>query len=349
MIMALNGIDISSWEGNIDTAAVPADFIIVKRTQGTRLCNNYFSAQIGGAQRSGKLLGIYHYAEGGNATAEADAFVNSVQDYIGKAILCLDWEGQDNPTFNTGRDNAWCKEFCKRVIERTGVHPLIYTSAAFIGLVSSAARDCNCGLWIAQYASMDNIYGYQANPWNEGAYECAIRQYTSGLRLSGYSGNLDGNKFYGDKAAWQAYAKASGAAPKAGKSVAALAQEVLDGKWGNGDDRKNRLTAAGYDYGAVQDKVNELCSKKSVATLAKEVLEGKWGNGDDRKKRLEAAGYSYSAVQDAVNKLCSQKSVDELAREVINGQWGNGSERRQRLTAAGYDYDAVQKRVNQLV
>ena len=42
------------------------------------------------------------------------------------------------------------------------------------------------------------------------------------------------------------------------KTVAELAQEVIDGKWGNGDDRKNRLTAAGHDYAAVQAKVNAL-------------------------------------------------------------------------------------------
>jgi len=42
------------------------------------------------------------------------------------------------------------------------------------------------------------------------------------------------------------------------KTVEELAKEVIDGKWGNGDDRKNRLTAAGYDYSAVQAKVNEL-------------------------------------------------------------------------------------------
>ena len=46
--------------------------------------------------------------------------------------------------------------------------------------------------------------------------------------------------------------------PTTKKAVAELAQEVIDGKWGNGDDRKNRLTAAGYDYAAVQAKVNAL-------------------------------------------------------------------------------------------
>ena len=42
------------------------------------------------------------------------------------------------------------------------------------------------------------------------------------------------------------------------KSVETIAKEVIAGKWGNGADRKARLTAAGYDYAAVQKKVNEL-------------------------------------------------------------------------------------------
>lgn len=42
------------------------------------------------------------------------------------------------------------------------------------------------------------------------------------------------------------------------KSVDELAREVIQGLWGNGQDRKNRLQAAGYDYNAVQKRVNEL-------------------------------------------------------------------------------------------
>ena len=42
------------------------------------------------------------------------------------------------------------------------------------------------------------------------------------------------------------------------KSIDAIAREVIRGDWGNGDERKQKLTAAGYDYSAVQKKVNEL-------------------------------------------------------------------------------------------
>ena len=42
------------------------------------------------------------------------------------------------------------------------------------------------------------------------------------------------------------------------KSVAAVAKEVIAGKWGNGKERKNRLEAAGYNYNEVQAKVNAM-------------------------------------------------------------------------------------------
>ena len=145
------------------------------------------------------------------------------------------------------------------------------------------------------------------------------------------------------------------------KSVDTIAKEVIQGLWGNGDDRKNRLTSAGYDYNAVQKRVNQMLKgqtttvpKKSVDELAKEVINGKWGNGDARKKALTDAGYDYNAVQQKVNQLLSAstsnlKSIDTIAKEVIQGKWGNGEARKQALTKAGYDYNAVQKRVNQML
>ena len=91
------------------------------------------------------------------------------------------------------------------------------------------------------------------------------------------------------------------------KRVDAVAKEVIARSWGNGEDRKKRLQAAGYDYQAVQAKVNELVketgNKKSVDVIAREVVAGKWGNGEARKKKLQAAGYDYAAVQKRVNEL----------------------------------------------
>ena len=65
------------------------------------------------------------------------------------------------------------------------------------------------------------------------------------------------------------------------KTIEELAKEVIAGKWGNGEDRKQRLTAAGYNYSLIQAKVNELMgakttvSSKSIDELAQEVIQGK--------------------------------------------------------------------------
>lgn len=50
----------------------------------------------------------------------------------------------------------------------------------------------------------------------------------------------------------------AGSPAPAKKSIDEVAREALRGDWGNGDDRKRRLTEAGYDYTAVQNKVNQL-------------------------------------------------------------------------------------------
>lgn len=144
------------------------------------------------------------------------------------------------------------------------------------------------------------------------------------------------------------------------KSVDEIAKEVIRGEWGNGSDRRARIESAGYDYDAVQDRVNEILEgtpstpKKSIDELAQEVIRGDWGNGSDRRKALESAGYDYDAVQNRVNELSegskpALKSIDEVAKEVIRGDWGNGAERTKKLKAAGYDAKAVQNRVNELL
>ena len=90
------------------------------------------------------------------------------------------------------------------------------------------------------------------------------------------------------------------------KSNEEIAREVIAGKWGNGDDRKNRLTHAGYNYNVIQLLVNSMfkpTSIKSNEEVAREVIAGKWGNGYERKTRIKKAGYDYTAIQAIVNRL----------------------------------------------
>lgn len=212
--MTMNGIDVSNWQSGINLAAVPADFVIMKATQGTNYISPDCDRQYQQAKKAGRLLGVYHYVAGGNAIAEADYFVNNIKGYIGEAILAIDWEAEQNGAWG---NEAYLEQLVRRVIERTGVKPLIYSMASRYAQVATVAKKLDCGLWIAQYASNDPT-GYQAHPWNEGAYACAIRQYTSAGRLPGYGGSLDLNIAYMDRNAWMKYAAKSGSKPAAAPS-----------------------------------------------------------------------------------------------------------------------------------
>ncbi|MCL2323885.1 MAG: hypothetical protein FWC47_17485 [Oscillospiraceae bacterium] len=88
-----------------------------------------------------------------------------------------------------------------------------------------------------------------------------------------------------------------------------IANEVIQGKWGNDPERSNKLIAAGYDPKAIQALVNQklqgtasASSKKSDDEIANEVIQGKWGNEPDRSNRLRAAGYDPRTIQALVNQ-----------------------------------------------
>lgn len=206
----MRGVDVSNWQCDINTYALDADFVVVGTTWGTggfnNMCltngvNQAANYQLGRAVDSGKSIGVYHYAMGNDARREADFYIDNVAGYVGRAVLALDWESQDNPQFGNG---AWVDAWVQRVYERTHVWPVIYLQASALGQLSGYARE-HCGVWVAQYASMA-VTGYQETPWLYGAYGEAMRQYTSNGYVSGYVGRLDLNYFRGERRQWAAYA-----------------------------------------------------------------------------------------------------------------------------------------------
>lgn len=96
--------------------------------------------------------------------------------------------------------------------------------------------------------------------------------------------------------------------PSAKKSVDEVAKEVIRGEWGNGDERYNRLTNAGYNYNEVQAKVNELLNSNKptpaptpsvdILDLVRKTIRGDFGNGEARRKALDS---NYDEVQRQVN------------------------------------------------
>lgn len=279
--MTMNGIDISKWQSGIDLSAVKADFVIVKATEGIGYVDKSCDAFFQKALSLGKKLGFYHFARPTNdAVREADFFYSNCRGYFGKGIPILDWESG-----NTS-DVEWAKGWLDRVYQLSGVKPVIYMSESVVNAYDwSSVANADYGLWVAKYR--DNNPDYNYSMVNAGSrprvkwwkFYC-MWQWTSSGRLNGYNGNLDCDVFYGDQSTWDAYVGKSTSVAKpqpkpASKTTAQLAEEVIAGQWGNGTDRKKRLTDAGYNYDAVQKVVNQkMAAKKQTAHVYYVVKRG---------------------------------------------------------------------------
>ena len=199
----LRVVDVASHQAGIVTGALDCDAVICKATEGTGYVNPYCDEHYQSAKAAGKLLGVYHYASGGNPEAEAEFFINNVRGYLYEAILVLDWESGDNAAWG---DSSWVARFCAHIVALTGINPMIYVQR-------SAANQCvglgDYGIWLAEYPD------YAARGWD--AYyppnysgDYAMHQFTSSGDISGWSGPLDLSLFFGDENAWKAYAGATG-------------------------------------------------------------------------------------------------------------------------------------------
>ena len=206
----LYGIDISSWQSNLDLAQIAFDFAIVKATEGTGYINPYCDKHVQQALNLGKKVGFYHYAQNGQYTArqEAKFFINNCKGYLGKGIPVLDWE-------EATHDVQWALEWLQTVERETGIKPMIYMSESVVNAYDwSSVANAGYGLWVAKYRDYDPDLNYDmTNAGTEPSVKhwpfYAMWQFTSSGRLDGYSGSLDCNVFYGDLAAWDKYAGVS--------------------------------------------------------------------------------------------------------------------------------------------
>ena len=192
--MSLNGVDISSHQGNIDLAALPIDFVIIKATEGNSYVNPYCDSKYQQAKSLNLLRGVYHFATGRTSgTEEADWFLKNIRGYIGDAILVLDWEAS---AVNKGV--TYAKAFLDRVYHKTGVKPLIYTNRSVIdGYDWSSVVNADYGLWLA------TLDGSEYSSYGEFPLVAICQPWSK--PMTGYNANIDQDVFYGDANAWKAY------------------------------------------------------------------------------------------------------------------------------------------------
>jgi len=222
----LRVIDTSHWKKDIINTNVDIDAVYTKATEGNYYVDDSCDPIVQWAIARDKKWGVYHFATNRitDAVTEANFFVDNCAGYVGKGMLILDNENYrwaDGTLANDANDVGWVLAWCNQVFARTGVKAPIYMSLSVIlGNDWSPVINAGYGLIVAQYqdnstpiANFNYDAGRDPNPRWDGVVNDMMWQFTSTGKLDGYGGNLDCNFFYGDRAAWDAYAGAAAPAP----------------------------------------------------------------------------------------------------------------------------------------
>ena len=319
------GVDVSKHNGNVDWQAVKnagyGSFAIIRAGYGGDYTNQddpQFERNVNECERLGIPYGVYLYSYALN-TNDAKGEVNHILRLlkkVGKNFkygVWFDMEDADSYKKNHGMPSNStlvdiCYTFCEAV-ESAGYYTGIYASLSWFNNQLNNSKLDRFDKWVAQWNNTGCTYKKTYSIW----------QNTNNVSIGGK--RFDGNKLIRDFAT---SSQSGGTTPK--KSNEELANEVIQGKWGNGQDRKNRLTNAGYDYQAVQNIVNQKLgatgtsyykkytgSSVSIVDALKAI--GVDSSMNNRKKIAKANGISnYSGTASQNTKLLNLLKQGKLKK-----------------------------------
>ena len=250
-------IDVSSYQKDIDWKTVKASGVegaIIRCGWGQDMKSQddpKFKQNVEACIALGIPFGVYIYSYAANvdkAVGEANHVIRLMHPYKDKMTYPVFYDLEQNGT-QTG------------AVQRARLFASTLAKAGYkVGIYANLNwwRNYLVGLdefpkWVACYGSnKPNVAGMVA--W----------QYTSKGRVPGISGNVDCSQNYGLGTEAQAPVL---------KTNQQIAEEVWAGLWGNGVDRRSRLIAAGYDYAAIQQLVNEMAKEKAKDNPATPVMK----------------------------------------------------------------------------
>ena len=241
----IKGIDISVWQDNVNYEMLKnsgIEFAIIRdgygknKTQKDKLFEKHYK----GLKDAGIKVGCYHYS-----------YMTSIEGAIQEAKMCLEFikgkefdlpvfiDLEEKRTSNLGKATITkgAIEFCK-IIKNAGYNAGVYANLNWFLNYVNPNEIINNGfkIWLAEWNSKITA-NFKVDYW----------QYTSKGQVSGISGNVDMD-----------YQIVETVEKPVEKTIEELAKEVIEGKWGNGQERKDKLTNAGYNYNDVQKRVNEI-------------------------------------------------------------------------------------------
>ena len=236
-----HGIDISSHQGGLHIAAIWADFVIVKVTEGTGYVNPFWQQQAEATLAAGKRLGLYHFANDEDAGEQARFFLDRAKSYAGRATFWLDWEAD---ALNLAPSDALV--ILNQMAAETGSTPGIYLNGAGLESGNWSAVAGRFPLWYAggpEYSSYGRAYSDPPIPsvpyWGGNVL---IHQYTEDGYLPGYNSHLDLDRLR-DRSAWDTM-KGGGQIAASAPAVSAPSASPYTGKK-NRSDGQSELVCNG--------------------------------------------------------------------------------------------------------
>lgn len=257
-------IDVSKHQGSIDWAAVKASGIegaIIHCGYGDDLTaqgDPQFKANVEGCIANGIPFGVYLYSYAKTleqAKSEAAHVIRLLAPYKKNISYPIYLDLEEQGTSDGAVERA---VVFGDMIERAGYWCGIYANQHWWTTFLKNNLD-RFTKWVARYSD-------QKPEGISGSYD--IWQYSSTGSVPGISGNVDMNICYRDFPAEinQVSATPAPVAPK--KSIDEIANEVIAGKWGVDPDRKNRITAEGYNYEEVRARVNQILGVGAGGTVS---------------------------------------------------------------------------------
>lgn len=260
------GIDVSSHNGNINWNSVKdnIDFAILRIGwigNNENQIDEKFERNYNECKRLNIPIGVYVYNY-----VKTEARIKECADWVvgllkNKSLelpIYLDME--DNSLTSLGKTNLTnlCIAF-NTEIEKAGYWAGVYANLNWYNnYLNKDEIKRRYTTWIAHYGVNQNRYN--------GEYD--ILQYSDKGKISGVEGDVDLNTMYRDLI--KDISESTTETPEQNKlPIEEVAMKVINGEYGNGEERKQKLEAEDYNYNEVQSKVNEIinANKKIIYTV----------------------------------------------------------------------------------
>lgn len=185
------GIDVSSWQGDIDFNQVKdagIDVVYIKSSEGFRSVDSYFEQNYSGAKSAGLKVGFYHYVTAKSvedAISQAQFFVSTISGKNPDCKLAMDFESFGD--LSNYEINQISLAFIQKVEELSGKEVVVYSDKYNATNVFNSSV-ANYPLWVAQYEVSEPSVSANWNSW-------VGWQYTDQGEIPGISAYVDRDKF----------------------------------------------------------------------------------------------------------------------------------------------------------